>query len=992
LGYETSVVGDAEDVKSMEHTPFPTQRAAIEAPLGPALVLAGPGAGKTFCLIRRVDHLIRRLGVRPERICTVTFTNKAAEEVTARLHGRLGTATDRITRGTLHALCLDILREYPEEIGLRSGFGVADEDYQKLLLRRLGVYPEKRRGRLLNLFGMRRLGGYELTEGDEALFDSYVAMLRSKNLLDFDDIIELTDRLFRERPAVAAAVAARWDHILVDEFQDLDATQYAVIKRLAEPHGSIFAVGDDEQSIFGWRGSDPRILWRFQNEFGIEEAIVLDRNWRCSRQIFAAARRLLRENPQLFDKAIEAERDSEFEVEVYAFRDEDAEAAFILEHLLADREQCRRGWGDYAILYRKHDIGYHLERRLLAAGVPCRLARGRSLLDDPVIAYVVASLRVVNDPHDQVAVEAFAERMLPDNMLAEVRTHAAALEEDFLGGLRVFARRHAPDHPDTKKAWRFVYHIENLRALHESHDSLGGLIEELLSQRVKPYENRLEERYDELSDPAAFPGAPELAERLRGAVASGGHIYIEPRDGIEIALSGMLAAVRFPVATRFLDDASDPGPHDVVLAHTDWERPIATTLFKALQLIHSHGFGDVLRDYVAFDLETTDGNSDSCGIVEIGAARVVDGKVVGTFGELVRPEVPISQRASQVHGYTDESVRDAPPLEEVWPRFREFCGDLVLVAHNGHRFDVPVLRRQASGLDGIEDMVFFDTLPLARSLFRESARLEDLAERFGVPRGRAHHARDDAIALAHVLQKLSARKRERARKAALVNLLDHLGIGLALESKRTLADEDRLLLELAVPFALGRYSDALERYAALRERVAPEAPDLEYVIRRLGGRRTLDRIRAQKTPAERYPLAMARLQALVEVSEAATLEEGVRRLLERVALSTSEGVEADPHRVNLLTLHSTKGLEFSRVYIVGVEDYQLPGYYAVVDNVRAEIEEARRLLYVGMTRAQDRLVLTRADARAGRPAGDSLFLDEIGLTPRRLSPEDLPPH
>ena len=145
----------------------------------------------------------------------------------------------------------------------------------------------------------------------------------------------------------------------------------------------------------------------------------------------------------------------------------------------------------------------------------------------------------------------------------------------------------------------------------------------------------------------------------------------------------------------------------------------------------------------------------------------------------------------------------------------------------------------------------------------------------------------------------------------------------------------------------------------------------------------MERIRTERSAAERYPAAVARLQSLIEASEAPSLEEGVGCLLERVALSTSEGVEADPNRVNLLTLHSTKGLEFARVYVVGVEDYQLPGYYAMVENRSDEIEEARRLLYVGMTRARDRLVLTRTDRRFARDSGGNLFLNEIGLQAAR---------
>src|SRR6266545_4000462 len=184
------------------------------------------------------------------------------------------------------------------------------------------------------------------------------------------------------------------------------------------------------------------------------------------------------------------------------------------------------------------------------------------------------------------------------------------------------------------------------------------------------------------------------------------------------------------------------------------------------------------------------------------------------------------------------------------------------------------------------------------------------------------------------------------------------------------------------------------------------APAVDEVIQRLGGRALMTRLRAEPDPAQRYPAAVARLRALMDEASPAdaasppdalsttrssppdplsttwrggTLEEGIDRLLGRVALSTSDGIEVAPDRVNLLTLHSTKGLEFSRVYIVGVEDYEIPGYQATTNNITDEIEEARRLLYVGMTRARDRLILTRCERRSGRDAGGSMFLDEMGL-------------
>src|SRR6266568_2089896 len=920
----------------MDFDPLPQQRLAIEAPLGPTLVVAGPGAGKTFCLIRRVHRLIAFLNFDPARICAVTFTNKAAEEIGVRLKRTLGERAEEVTRGTLHALCLAILREHADAAGLHRGFGVADEEYQRIVLGRLGVHA-KRRGGLLTLFTRRRLQDYRLTAGDESVYREYAAYLARRNMLDFDDLIARTATLFRERSDVADAVAARWDYLLVDEFQDLNPAQYETLKRLAAPHRNFFAVGDDEQSIFSWTGADPRVLGRFREDFGIAQPVVLDRNCRCSHQIFETARRVLAENPHLFDKRLVAERASEHEVRAYAFPDEDAEAAWLLEDLQADQATTALRWGDYAMVYRKHRVGEHLESRLLRAGIPCRLARGHSITEDDVVGYVIAALRVMRDQGDPVALEGLARVVFSEHLLQEVQA-AVGDAGDFLGIVRNLARARPASDPDTKKLWRFVYQVENLGALARAHHSLPALVEELLSQTIGPYRNALEERHDEVTDPADLPEAVRLAECLERAIAAEHSILIEPQRGLEIALRGMLAAagMRHVPSPR----GHEAGEGDLVLRAADGGGVgLALALFKALQLLHARELGSALPRYVTFDLETT-----------------------------------------------DDDVRDARPFAEVWPAFREFVGDAILVAHNGQRFDVPVLRRLAAERDGVERLVFFDTLPLARSLARGSAKLVDLATRFGIDPGRSHHALDDALTLARVFRELERQRITRARKAVLVNLLDYRGLALALTPDDPSSDERRILFGLARYYALGRYSDCLEFYATERERTGADAPSVEAVIERLGGKALMAHLRAEPEPAHRYPAALARLRALMDGDAALTLQDGIARLLERVALSTSAGVEVDPQRVNLLTLHSTKGLEFSRVYVVGVEDFQLPGYYAAIENRVDEIQEARRLLYVGMTRARDRLVLTRVDRRFGQDAGGSAFLDEMGLAVA-LAPE-----
>src|ERR1700682_5395886 len=261
------------------------QRRAIEAPLGPVLVVAGPGAGKTYCLISRIQYLIDRLDIAPRRILAVTFTNKASEEIATRLHKARGPAAVEVTRGTLHSICLAVLRDFAERCGLRPGFGVADEEYQLGVLKRLRI-PERRRAQVLALFCLHRSQGRPLSERGSELLARYQERLRARNLADFDDLVALTERLLRTDAAAAAELRARWDYLLVDEFQDLSPVQYGIVRRLAEGHRNLFGVGDDEQSIFSWAGSDPQIIHKFREDFGLGEPIVLDRNCRWSIQIF----------------------------------------------------------------------------------------------------------------------------------------------------------------------------------------------------------------------------------------------------------------------------------------------------------------------------------------------------------------------------------------------------------------------------------------------------------------------------------------------------------------------------------------------------------------------------------------------------------------------------------------------------------------------------------------------------------------------------------
>lgn len=959
------------------HVPSPSQRTAIEAPAGPMLVLAGPGAGKTFCLIERIRYLIEVLEVPPSRICAFTFTNKAADEIATRLARQLGERAEGVKRRTLHAFCAELLREYATHVELTPGFGIADEEYQLTVLRRLAgnhSYLKK----VLTRFSVHRLRGDHLYPDDARLFARYEQYLSVRNVVDFDTLVVRAARLLEETTA-AFEIRSRWDVLLVDEFQDLNPVQYRIIHALSRDHRHVFAVGDDEQSIYAWAGADPRAFTNFMNDFGITCPTYLAENRRCPRHIFGVARQLIAKNTPIFEnrEVPHADRTSPFDVSALTFDSDDDELAWIVDDIVRDRAEHGHGWGDVAILYRKHDIGNELEAALLNAGVACRLAHGRALADEPIVAYVLAALRVIARPDDDVLREAFFATILPAPLMHDARARARSTRRDIARTLYDMSQRLARGDSNAKRIRLALSRYRNLTAVERAHATLDALVADLLSQNVRP-RSPLEERHDELSDPAEHTEVCAIAERLREAREGDRDVDLPRLGGAEIAIRALLGQIG--VTARVV---TEPTPDGILLSPDDAPTlGLVLATFKAAQLLEIGESSDLFRDFTAVDIETTDNNVEAAEIVEIAAVRVRDGKIVEKFATLVKPGVPISSGAIDQHGIRQADVSMAPPFADIWPKFAAFCGDDIIVAHNGYHFDFHILKRMVRALGKRFELCTYDTLPLARDLFRTSRKLPELARVLGIDPGKSHRALDDSRTLAEVFLRLGAVKQQRARKTALANLLDLVGLGLALCEKQSLCGEALLFRDFCVPYALGRYSSCLDLYE--RERGTDESlPGVDEVIEALGGTKLMVKIRTEKTAHERYPATMLRLQRLISHIEPGPLSAQIEAFLERVTLSArGDGADVDRDRVNLLTLHSTKGLEFSRVYIVGVEDAQLPGRPPSGDEPsKAEVEEARRLLYVGMTRAKDRLVLSRCAARRGNPTGGHRFLDEMGLCP-----------
>ena len=960
--------------------PSPSQREAVEAAPGPLLVLAGPGAGKTFCLIERIRFLIEHGRIAPSRICAFTFTNKAAGEIAHRLERTLGDHGSTVKSGTIHAFCAELLREHGARVGLAAGFGIADEEYQLSVLRRLeGVRPWHRN--LLTRFSANRFRGAPLQHEDYSLLERYEKFLEQRRMVDFDMLVMKAAELL-ERTSEADAIRARWDVILVDEFQDLNPVQYRVVRELARAHEHVFAVGDHEQSIYSWAGADPSVFRSLLNDFRVARKVRLEENRRCPCDVFELARRLVSLNAPIFDDLppLQATRPSRFPAVALSFSTDDAERSWIVEDVRRDRAESGHAWGEVAVLYRTNEMGEALEGAFLNAGIPCRLARGRALAEDPVVGYVIAALRVIACPRDDVHRDGFFATVLSRVLYDDARVRGEETRQGLLRQLMHVAARPRADE-DGRQARRALYQWRNLAAIGTRHTSLASLIKDLLSQRVGQRRSVLEERHDELTDPADHAEVVSLAERLGDAREHGKAIWLEPAGGVEIPMKGMLAGLGYAeidVGVASHGRVARFGPNDCPTLG------LPLGLFKAAQLLESRDFRPAFRDFVAIDIETTGDDTETAEIVEIAAVRVRDGKMDELFNTLVKPRIPISARSTEIHGIRQADVDGASRFEDVWPQLRRFCGDDVITAHNGYEFDFRILRRMVKALGARFDLCTYDTLPLARDLYPTSRKLVHLARSFGIDPGRSHRALDDAKALAQVVLKLDEAKLARARKSALLQLLGHLGVALALCDESALCPEALLFRRLSRPFALGRYSGSLEYYES--EAAGNESiPSVDEVIDRLGGPKLMMKIRAEKSADELYPAAMPRLRRLIDQISDGPLGGQIEAFLECAVLSKWDGHEPEQGRVNLLTLHSTKGLEFSRVYIVGAEDGHLPGRSASHEATKDEIEEARRLLYVGMTRAKDRLVLTHAAARGGRPMGGHRFLDEMGLVPRAVS-------
>lgn len=404
----------------------PEQQSAVQTLSGPLLVLAGAGSGKTRVVTYRIANLIRH-GTVPERILAVTFTNKAAREMRERI-GHLGKkakasrsrgAHSMPTVGTFHAHCVQILRRHAKMLGYPDRFAIYDRSDQESIardvLRQLRVSTGMMKpGDFLSKISSWKNAGLRWTDVDAFVksdkdhvaasgYRRYQQALKLAGAVDFDDLLLLTEELFREQQQVRQLEAGRFDHILVDEYQDTNQSQYSIIRHLAGGHRNLCVVGDDDQSIYGWRGAEVQHILNFQKDWPDAKVVRLEANYRSSRAILEVANRLIAFNKVRHDKVLRPARAGGTPPRVLQFKDELDEARGITQEIARIVDLHQRQPGDFAVLFRTNEQPRVFETELRKANVPYSLVGTQSFFDRKEVRDLLAYLRVVDQPKDEVS-------------------------------------------------------------------------------------------------------------------------------------------------------------------------------------------------------------------------------------------------------------------------------------------------------------------------------------------------------------------------------------------------------------------------------------------------------------------------------------------------------------------------------------------------------------------------------------------------------------
>lgn len=559
------------------------QLQAVEHTDGPLLILAGAGSGKTKTLTHRIAYLLTSAGVWPNEILAVTFTNKAAREMRERLWkltsehmpGAIEMGPPRSFMpwmGTFHGICVRILRQDGAAIGIQPNYVIYDEDDRQGLIKQamkeLSISADQVKPRAVSavissakndLIDPETYAANARYPRDQAIakiYEKYERMRDAAGALDFDDLLIETVRLFRDAPEVKVRYRTQFKHILIDEYQDTNAAQYAIVKSLVNDLQNVCVVGDDWQSIYSWRGADFKNILNFERDFPGAVVIKLEQNYRSTGSILEAAHNVITKNIERTDKELWTDEGKGSPVQIHPVYDEAEEAFTVASHITAQVSIGARGYGDFAVLYRTNAQSFTFERALLQQHIPYQLVGGVRFYDRKEIKDIVAYLRLLYQPNDRMSFSRIANiptRGIGATSLERFLTWQADSGMDIISALvnveqtsSVTARARGPLAQLGEK-------LRRLQAKVESQANPSDIIEQLL-QRIDYRDYILdgtpqaEEREANLgtlvSDAKSFATLPDFLEEV--ALMSTVDVA---NDGAKVTLMTLHAAkgLEFPV-------------------------------------------------------------------------------------------------------------------------------------------------------------------------------------------------------------------------------------------------------------------------------------------------------------------------------------------------------------------------------------------------------------------------------------------------------------
>ncbi|MGP0150504.1 DNA helicase Rep [Pseudomonas oryzihabitans] len=471
----------------------PRQAEAVAYISGPLLVLAGAGSGKTSVITRKIAYLVQQCGIRAQYICAVTFTNKAAREMKARVASLLKAGEGRgLTVSTFHNLGLNIIRREYAHLGYKPGFSIFDEGDIKALL--TDIMQKEYQGD----DGLDEIKNYignwknDLILPDEALENArtpkeqtaavvylhYQRTLKAYNAVDFDDLILMPVKLFQEHPEVLERWRNRIRYMLVDEYQDTNTSQYLLVKMLVQERAQFTVVGDDDQSIYAWRGARPENLMQLKDDFPSLKVVMLEQNYRSTSRILKCANVLIANNPHVFEKQLWSEMGHGDPIRVLRCKNEDGEAERIALEILTLHLKTQRPYADFAILYRGNHQAKLMELKLQHHQIPYRLSGGTSFFARQEVKDVMSYLRLLVNPDDDNAflrVINVPRREIGSTTLEKLGNYAGSRDRSMYAAADEIGLGEHLDARFTERLRRFKRWMDGVRKNCAGEDPIGAL-------------------------------------------------------------------------------------------------------------------------------------------------------------------------------------------------------------------------------------------------------------------------------------------------------------------------------------------------------------------------------------------------------------------------------------------------------------------------------------------------------------------------------------